>query len=269
MTIYLPESGFSAAEARFLAAQNGLTCAESAGDAALSLVCNEPAHTLCADKHAAAEFFAAHDLPQPHAFPAGSEPYIVKPANGSCGRGIWSTEDFCEAGGGINAGFLVQEELHGPIVSVAIAGHAGKVAVCPAVKLVIDDRYDRCGAQYPAENAGAAEELARRLGEALALEGVMELKCVLSGSKAVIVALNEGIGPLAATALHYGAAQDPIAALMALADGREAVFEARPCRISLAVDGRVCGLREAERPGALSYAAGCVTDGRVRLLIEN
>lgn len=266
MTIYIPESGFSAAEARFLAAQNGLTCAESAD---LSLACNEPAHTLCADKHAAAEFFTVHDLPQPHAFPAGSEPYIVKPANGSCGRGIWSTEDFCEAGGGINAGFLVQEELRGPIFSVAIVGHAGKVTVCPAVKLILDDRYDRRGAEYPAENAEAAEELGRRLGEALALEGVMELKCVLSGGKAVIVSLNEGVGPLAATALHYGAKCDPIAALLALKDGREATFDAKPCRVLLEVDGRMCGLREADKTGALSYADGSVTDGRVRLLIEN
>lgn len=249
------------AEARFLAARDGLTC---------DISCNEPAHTLCADKHAAHDFFAGHGFTQPQDFPAGSEPFIVKPANNSFGRGIWSTEDFCEAGGGINAGFLVQEELRGTICSVTVLGHAGRVVACPAVELIMDDRYDRRGAAYPVEasKAEAAEALAAALGKALALEGAMELKAVISGGKAVVISINEGIGALAATALHFGAGLDPIAALDAMKTGREPVFERNSCTVSLAVDGRGCGLRAAENVGALEYADGVATDGKTSLFIK-
>lgn len=270
MTVYIPENTLFPAEARYLAGRDGLTCADAAQGAALSLGCNEPARTLCADKHAAHDFFAAHALPQPHDFPAGSEPFIVKPANNTCGRGIWSTEDFCEAGGGINAGFLVQEELRGPIFSVTLLGFNGQLFVCPAVELVMDDRYDRCGAVYPAakEPAQAAEALARRLGEALALEGAMELKCVFSGGRTVIVSINEGIGALAATALHFGADCDPIAALLALAEGREPVFGQRGCTVSLSVNGRRCGLRAAEDRTPLHDTDGGAANGSTSLFIK-
>lgn len=269
MTVSIPLSTLFPAEAQYLAAANSLAVTAEALGADLSLGCNEPARALCADKHAAHDFFASHGFAQPQDFPAGSEPFIVKPAKNSCGRGIWSTEDFCEAGGGINAGFLVQEELRGTLCSVTVLGHAGRVCVCPAVELIMDDRYDRCGAAYPveAEKAMAAEALARTLGETLALDGAMELKVIFSGGKAVIVSVNEGIGALAATALHFGAGLDPIAALAALHESREPVWDSKPCRVKLEVDGRACGLRSAERVGCLEYADGGVTDGRVRLLI--
>lgn len=271
MTIYIPGNGLAAAEGRFLAGQCGLTVAESAAEGVLSPLCSEPAHTLCADKHAAHDFFARHALPQPHDFPGGSEPYIVKPGSGSCGRGIWSTEDFCEAGGGINAGFLVQEELRGTIVSVALAGHAGRLCACPAVELIMNDRYDRCGAVYPcaAEVDAAAAPLARQLGEALALDGILELKLMVTGAEAVILSMNEGCGPLAATALHFGAGCGPIEVLAALAEGREPVFAGGRCSVLLEADGRPCGTRDAEPTGALELAADGLTDGRVRLLIQN
>lgn len=271
MTIYIPGSGLAAAEARFLAGQNGLTVVQDAAGADLSLLCGEAAHALCADKHAAHDFFARHALAQPHDFPGGSEPYIVKPGSGSCGRGIWSTEDFCEAGGGINAGFLVQEELRGTVVSVTVVGHAGRLCVCPAVELVINDRYDRCGAVYPCAAGAnvAADKLARALGEALELDGIVELKLMVTGKGAVILSMNEGCGALAATALRFGALCDPVGALAALAEGREPVFSGGNCRVSLEVEGRERGTRDAEPTGTLEPAADSLTDGRVRLLIQN
>lgn len=268
MTVYIPT--LFPAEARFLAARDGFALAADAHSADISLACNEPARTLCADKHAARDFLAAHGFAQPQDFPAGSEPFIVKPANNSCGRGIWSTEDFCEAGGGINAGFLVQEELRGTLCSVTVLGCEGRIFACPAVELIMDDRYDRCGAAYPVapEKAEAAEALATALGEALALEGAMELKVIFSGGKAVVISVNEGIGALAATALHFGAALDPIAALAALKEGREPSFAAKGCTVSLAVNGHGCGLRAAENVGALEYADGCASDGKTSLFIK-
>ncbi len=271
MTIYIPDSAFAAGEERYLAALNGLTIANGPDGAELSLACSEPAHRLCASKRAAHDFFQAEGFPQPHDFPDGSEPYIVKPSDGSCGRGIWSTEDYCEAGGGVNAGFLVQEELHGSVLSVAVAGHRGRVAVCPAVRLIMDDRYDRCGAEYPcteAENAALAP-LALRLGQALALEGMLELKAVVTADGARILSLNEGLPALAATALHFGAGLDPIGAMAALAEGRKPVFGGGRCRVRLEIDGRPGSVRGAGRLGTLAGTDGGVSDGRVRLLTEN
>ena len=46
-------------------------------------------------------------IPAPEYFPGGSEPYLVKPDRGSFGRGIWVTDDYCEVGGAVNAGFGV------------------------------------------------------------------------------------------------------------------------------------------------------------------
>ena len=52
-----------------------------------------------------------HGIPAPAYFPGGSEPYIVKPDRGGFGLGIWVTDDYCEVGGAVNAGFVTQEEL--------------------------------------------------------------------------------------------------------------------------------------------------------------
>ena len=255
MTVYIPQNAALAAEARYLAALDGLTVQSDPTEATLSLACNDPAHRLCADKQSAHDFLTAKGFPQPQDFPGGSEPYIVKPATGGgCGRGIWVTEDYCEAGGGVNAGFLVQEELHGAVLSVAVVGYHGRVAVCPAVRLVMDDRYDRCAAEYPAAEGAALLPLAERLGEALALEGVLELKAVVTSEGAYIISLNEGLPALASTALHHGAGLNPLGALAALAEGRTPQFAAKPCRVHLEADGQRVSLRDAGRISAFDEA---------------
>ncbi len=255
MTVYIPENAALAAEVRYLAALNGLAIVSDPAEATFSLVCNEPAHRLCADKQAAHDFLAAGGFPQPADFPSGSEPYIVKPATGGgCGRGIWATEDYCEAGGGVNAGFLVQEELHGDVLSVAVAGCHGRIAVCPAVRLIMDDRYDRCAAELPAAADAALRPLAERLGQALALEGVLEFKAVVTAAGAHIISLNEGLPALASTALHHGAGLDPLGALAALAEGRTPQFSASPCRIRLEAGGKHISLRDAGRLASFTAA---------------
>ena len=74
-------------------------------------------------------FLTERGFPVPAHFPGGSEPYIVKPDRDGGGRGIWVTEDFCEVGGAVNAGFVAQEELEGPVWSAAVTGAPGAYTV--------------------------------------------------------------------------------------------------------------------------------------------
>ncbi|MCD7844457.1 MAG: hypothetical protein LUG57_01090 [Oscillospiraceae bacterium] len=86
------------------------------------------------------EVLRAAGVPVPAYFPEGSEPYIVKPDRGSFGQGIWVTEDFCEVGGAVNAGFVAQEELDGPVWSVAVTGAPGQYTVYPPARLTFQGR---------------------------------------------------------------------------------------------------------------------------------
>lgn len=118
-------------------------------------------------------------IPIPEYFPMGSEPYIVKPERGSFGRGIWVTEDFCEVGGAVNAGFVTQEELNGPVWSQIVVGKEGEYAVYPPAKLTFDHMRLRTGAEcLPAPEAEALGETAVAAAKAVELRGILEVEAI-------------------------------------------------------------------------------------------
>ena len=94
-----------------------------------------PAWTLASSRLGADAFLQERGFPVPAYFPGGSEPYIVKPDKGGGGRGIWVTEDFCEVGGAVNAGFVAQEEMEGPVWSAVVTGVPGAYTVHAPAKL--------------------------------------------------------------------------------------------------------------------------------------
>jgi len=244
-------SKLSLAEAVYLAREAGVE---------VPLTANEPAHTLCASKQAQHDFFLAQGYPVPREFPDGSEPYIVRPDCAEGGRGIWVTDDYCEAGGAVNANFVTQEELTGPIFSVQLLGAEGRYAALPAVRLTMNDRYDRCAAEASADTDGALHALALGLAETLSLEGAVELKAVLHAGRFHILALNEGFAPLASTALYF-AGLNAAAAYDALKKGEALPAVGQSSAVTLIRNGAAVGSREADLIGSLRADPEGLTDG--------
>ncbi|MCD7768997.1 MAG: ATP-grasp domain-containing protein [Oscillospiraceae bacterium] len=156
---------------------------------------------LTRSRLASDEFMRTNGIPIPAYFPEGSEPYIVKPDKGSFGRGIWVTEDFCEVGGAVNAGFVAQEELDGPVWSAVVIGVPGRYTAFAPVRLTFSDRC-RTGAQcQPAEDSRALMDTARAAAEAMGLRGVLEVEAVRSHGVWTVTDLNARLPMLTPDAL--------------------------------------------------------------------
>lgn len=295
MTVLIPGSDLRAAAAAFLAKEAGwrvLVCdrkkgpaaglcdefvpfdpealpaadavlAVSGDDALVSafegrLIYDPRTPALCLSKLAADDFLAEKGFARPQCFPGGSEPYIVKPDRGSFGLGLWVTEDFCEAGGAVNADFLTQEELTGPVVSVTVWGKPGAYACGPVLGLETDDRFDLCRAFLPAPiGAGAAEAFraeALRAARELNMEGFLELQAVYHGGVCKIFELNRHLPELSALALYAGTGLNPVQQLL---EGRsDEAADIRPAACVCRRQGRPSGRRHAADAGPMT-----VTDG--------
>lgn len=248
-------SKLSDAEARFLS------------ESPDALIPQESVLVLCRSKQAQHDFFLAHNFPAPQDFPDGSEPYIVRPDCAEGGRGIWVTDDYCEAGGAVNANFVTQEELTGPVYSVQLLGVGGRFAALPAVELTMDDRYDRCRAAYRAEFApdGTLHTLALQVAQALALDGAVELKTVKHGDTYYCLALNAGLAPLASSALFF-AGLNPAAAFDALKRGDDLPTAAKDAAVGITKNARAVGSRETDDIGTLRREDDALTDGCIYLV---
>ena len=149
---------------------------------------------LTASRLRADKFLEKEGIPAPEYFPRGSEPYIVKPDRGSFGRGIWVTEDFCEVGGAVNAGFVTQEELNGPVWSQVVVGKDGQYAAFAPAKLTFDAMRLRTGAEcVPAPEAEMLLETARKTAKAMNLRGILEVEAILHQGVWKVIDMNARI----------------------------------------------------------------------------
>lgn len=146
---------------------------------------NKTASRLTAD-----EFLRSIGVAIPEYFPKGSEPYLVKPDRGSFGMGIWVTEDFCEVGGAVNAGFVTQEELDGPVWSQVVLGIPGAYTAYAPAKLSFDGRQ-RTGAEcLPAPDAETLADTAKTIAEAIGLSGMLEVEAIFHRGQWKVIDLN-------------------------------------------------------------------------------
>lgn len=146
---------------------------------------------LTASRLRADAFLTEKGIPAPEYFPMGSEPYIVKPDRGSFGRGIWVTEDFCEVGGAVNAGFVTQEELNGPVWSQVVVGKEGAYTAYAPAKLTFDAFRLRTGAEcLPAPDEKGLKQTAISAAKAMALRGILEVEAIFHSGVWKIVDMN-------------------------------------------------------------------------------
>ncbi len=224
----------------------------------------EPA--VCGSKLAMDDLLEQNGFARPQRFPDGSEPYIVKPDRDCFGRGIWSTDDFCEVGGAVNANFLCQEELRGALVSVTVLGRAGVYTAGPVLALETDDRYDLCRASLPAPLSPEAGERfvseALRLAELLGAEGILELQAVYHGGDCCIIEVNRLLPELSALCLETAGCVNLLAA--------EPVFAApaRDCAALCRKNGQPSGRRNAGDGPAMVPVAGGFGNGIYSLTAE-
>ncbi len=207
MKLYIPGSGPIREQALRLASAAGFAVVSDPAEADYTLPATEDdavlaalpgralfdpaAWALCSSRFASDAFLRENGVPAPAYFPGGSEPYIVKPDRGSFGVGVWVTDDYCEVGGAVNAGFVAEEELTGDVWSVAVTGRPGAYAVYPAARLVYDDMRRRVGAEcLPAPFADALAETALKAASAMALHGVLELEAILNLGAWTVIDMN-------------------------------------------------------------------------------
>lgn len=172
---------------------------ETLGEEALF---DREAWALCSSRLAADARLRERGVPVPEYFPGGSEPYIVKPDRGSFGRGIWVTDDYCEVGGAVNAGFVTQEELAGDVWSVAVLGEPGAYTVYPPARLSFTDRRERVGAVCEsAPEADMLEETARAAAEAVGVRGILEVEAICHHGVWKVIDLNARLPMLTPDAL--------------------------------------------------------------------
>lgn len=182
-----------AAKAELPAADKILPCVED--EAVLfrlgeNAVFHRPTWEMTASRLRADEFLREKDIPAPAYFPEGSEPYLVKPDRGSFGTGIWVTEDFCEVGGAVNAGFVTQEELPGDTWSVVITGCPGVYKVHAPARLQFDGRKRVSAVCEPAPEEELLRATALRTAEALKAEGILEIEAMLAQGKWKVTDIN-------------------------------------------------------------------------------
>lgn len=139
---------------------------------------------------AADEFLRSIGVAIPEYFPRGSEPYLVKPDRGSFGMGIWVTEDFCEVGGAVNAGFVTQEELDGPVWSQIVLGTPGAYTAYAPAKLSFDGRHRTGAACSPAPEAEALADTAGTIAQAIGLSGMLEVEAMFHRGQWKVIDLN-------------------------------------------------------------------------------
>ena len=150
---------------------------------------------LFASKLAQQAFFEENNIPAPRRFPEGCEPYIVRPDRGAGGIGICSVDDYCEAGGAVNAGFLVQEELEGPVYLKTAEQTDGGVTLGPTRRLARGVRYARGAESVSDLNDVEEEALAapvRRLAELLAPTERIEVKLLRHDGRFYVLSVDEG-----------------------------------------------------------------------------
>ncbi len=256
-----------AAEAIFPATTDEALLAAARGR---GLVYDPAAPEICLSKLVMDEFLEQNGFRRPQRFPDGSEPYIVKPDRDSFGRGIWSTEDFCEAGGAVNADFLVQEELTGDLVSVTLVGREGTYSAGPVLALETDDRYDLCRAAWPAPVASEAAEALRaealRLAALLGAEGLLELQAVCRDGACHILELNRLLPPLSALCLEAAGGANLAAAL--LEGGCADAAPSTPCAALCLKNEQPCGRRNADGSESMSEQAQGFGNAVYRLGVE-
>lgn len=217
MKLQIVGEGPLAEQAKRLAAAAGYEIAAQGADyvlpateddaalAALSgdnLLFDPAAWKICSSRFASDALLRDNGVPVPAYFPDGSEPYLVKPDRGSFGLGIWVTDDYCEVGGAVNAGFVTQEELAGDVWSVAVTGAPGAYTVHAPAKLTYDDRRQRVAAGIAdAPEAEALRKTALAAAEAVGVRGVLEVEAICHHGVWKVIDLNARLPMLTSDAL--------------------------------------------------------------------
>lgn len=187
----LPVSGGEAA--RFLPDDRVMFCPE--------------AWEICSSRLASDAFLRRLDIPVPAYFPDGSEPYIVKPDRGEFGLGIWVTDDYCEVGGAVNAGFVTEEELPGDVWSVVVTGTRGAYTVHAPARLAFDGLRHRISAEcLPAPDETSLRSYAVKAAEGLDLRGILELEAIFHLGTWKVIDMNARLPVLTPDALLAGGA---------------------------------------------------------------
>lgn len=168
------------------------------------LVFGPAAYEVTSSKVRSNELFAALDLPRPLPWPRCGLPVVVKPSVGSGSQGVRVVPSE-PALALVRAEMaargeepVIEEYVPGPSLSLEVLGRAGEVAVLQPTGLEFDEIYDckRVIAPVgPVEGATKAAlssftALSARLGEALEVEGIMDVEVMVAGDQPKVLEID-------------------------------------------------------------------------------
>ena len=168
------------------------------------------AYQISSSKLRSDAMFERIRIPAPRYYPDGSFPLIAKPSGRSGSEGVMvlhtpgdliayrKTHDIMDC--------VIQEYVTGPSYSIEVIRHAGRARTFAVTDLVMDEAYDCKRVVCPSRLAPMLQErfaeYAKELADAVNLEGIMDVECILSGGVLYVLEIDARIPSQTLTAVY-------------------------------------------------------------------
>ena len=215
------------------------------------------AYAVSSSKTASDVLFRKLGLPAPDPWPGCTFPVLAKPDGGSGSKGIEVFPDRASLearfGSSPPPGWVLQEYLRGPSFSIEVVGRPGAYSPLQITGLEMDGNHDCkrvvAPASLPSNLAGAFEEMALTLAEAVGLSGIMDVEAVLHDGLLKVLEIDARFPSQTPMAVYHSTGVNMVEALARVWSGEPGTgplsVSALPERSSILEHIRV-------RPGHLS-----------------
>lgn len=170
------------------------------------------AYEISASKPASNRFLRDHAVPIPRSWPDCDFPLVCKPATGSGSEGVSilatpADLERCFPHGFAPDHWILQEYLVGPTFSIEVIGHQGHWLALPITDLHMDSHHDCKRVTAPSRLTSKLQaefrQIALGLGQALSLEGIMDVEVVLHDGRLLVLEIDARLPSQTPTAVYW------------------------------------------------------------------
>jgi len=167
--------------------------------------------TITSSKQKSNRLFTELGLPVPLTWPNCRFPVIAKPNTGSGSQGVKLIQNRQQLEKVFNSvpssGWVVQEYLEGPSVSLEILGIPGNYQVLQVTDLEMDENYDCKRVIAPStlkpDLVAEFEQTTLKIANAIALKGLMDVEAILHRGKLKILEIDARLPSQTPTAVYW------------------------------------------------------------------
>lgn len=186
-----------------------------AGKLRCCLLFDFDAYRISCDKIRSKEFFRKVNVPTPADRPE-TPPFFIKPKgeSGSIGARIVETKEELAS---VPEGYLIEEYIPGPIVSLEMIGNGRNYIVVKETYVHIDDVYDCCQVT-PLLHNPEYRDIAYRLSEGIGLRGIMDVEAIDSPRGLKVLEIDARFPSQTPICVYYSCGVNLLALLAESAD---------------------------------------------------